>query len=326
MSPFPLLLVLISQHLINALVYDDIITGSDFACISTGECETKILRCLPNQPCNVLCSSDISCRNTKVECPANSECTVTCSYSGVITPSMNAPQVCIHIIINAEQSTLLTINTNYGQNGNHSEPRHMENANISCPLIGRRNCHINCRGNDLMRQANIYANEGFNDLVLNRTTFPGITNMAVGICMRAATVHCASEPGDISFGASCTIANKGFVDTKDGTTGELCATRDDDTCENMLLPTLDPTESPTVDPSVVITSSPTSMETTMDNATNTTGAPFEKIEPGLTDTQLALVIVLPTVAVLCIILSMLFVSCSISATKYIIYALRCVFE
>merc|ERR1712172_34148 len=78
--------------------------------------------------------------------------------------------------------------------------------------------------------------------------------------------------------------------------------RDPDTCEIMFIPTLDPTFSPSLDPTIAL---PTvSVSTTMSplNDSNTTGIPFREAEPGWTDTQLALVIVLPTIAVLCIIL------------------------
>jgi len=157
----------------------------------------------------------------------------------------------------------------------------------------------------------IFATEGFNDLVLQRTVYSQIPeiNPAKDVCLRSAVLHCNEE-----YSQQCVISNYGFIDLDDGeTVGALCSRNSEDTtCETITFPTLSPsfssnTSTPTMEPSVIPTLEPTSQTTINTNEEtqimNQTEKEFEKIEKdnsGWTDFELVLAILLPMMLVLCI--------------------------
>eukprot|EP01084_Bolivina_argentea_P123833 219443_1 len=133
-------------------------------------------------------------------------------------------------------------------------PRTMRYAKIYCPDNGPyasnqpKSCHINCDGDDLMKWAEIFAVEGFNDITISAT------NYSNKWCYRGGTMNCKQD-----FSSNCPIFDQpndnGWECSSNQNTDFICNTHTI-THSPTISPTI-PTISPSINPSTTPTAYPT---------------------------------------------------------------------
>ena len=150
-------------------------------------------------------------------------------------------------------------------------PRTMEDSKVYCPHNNRFDassfsfdtgnlsvfntetdsvfpCQIYCDGDDLMRNMEIYAVEGMNDLFIETQ------NYTKPWCLRSAELHCGME-----YDLFCTLSNRAPFECADkSSNSQLCESYTVPTAlPTTKTPTVEPTVSPTTTLSMIPTEDPT---------------------------------------------------------------------
>eukprot|EP01084_Bolivina_argentea_P067282 122553_1 len=172
-------------------------------CHGQNACSAQTIECDDTQDCFVDCSGFQACRDTIINCPTDHQCIIKCYTAPDIDITTNT-LTCYRMTIHAQQSSSLNLIADIGNIGTITEPlRTAEEVTIYCPIDGKHPidpslapCQITCDGDDLIRQSQIYAVAGFNDLHITSTFY------TTSWCIRAATVHCTPN-----FAANCSMTN-----------------------------------------------------------------------------------------------------------------------
>eukprot|EP01084_Bolivina_argentea_P102621 183833_1 len=92
----------INTIIITVLTYTHLSVGKIIDCIETKQCFNQTIICPSNEDCIIHCSNDSSCSYSSIICPLSFNCNISCKY----------PYSCNNILIPAQHSLSLTINTN----------------------------------------------------------------------------------------------------------------------------------------------------------------------------------------------------------------------